>query len=325
MIDRRNYLDVRAYLKYLSEIRLAQANTSRAVLSRLNHLIVWADDTPFPDFQKIKPTFQAYMEGCKKPDGSLFSAQYLGSVFKYVRAFLFWAKREWPARYKYIDPSAIEAIRASRARSESSVLQKRELYTLEDVRKITSLPGDTVSDRRSIAAVAFLFLSGMRIAAFLSLPIQAVNLSEWSVRQLPELGVKTKNSKAAITYLLNIPDLREIVAAWDQEVRSKLPPTCNWYPVLNTWGEITDKKREAENGRINYRKALKKICEKAGVPYLSAHKFRHGHAVYALKRSSNVEQLKAVSQNLMHSNMGITDGIYGRLVNNDVRDVIQDL
>jgi hypothetical protein len=38
-----------------------------------------------------------------------------------------------------------------------------------------------------------------------------------------------------------------------------------------------------------------------------------------------MEELKAISQNPMHSTVGITDGIYGRLVEDDVHEAILGL
>ena len=64
---------------------------------------------------------------------------------------------------------------------------------------------------------------------------------------------------------------------------------------------------------------------KVGLLYHYPHKFRHGHAVYALKNSKDVSALKAVSQNLMHENLTITDGTYGVLSENDVRNQITEL
>jgi hypothetical protein len=52
------------------------------------------------------------------------------------------------------------------------------------------------------------------------------------------------------------------------------------------------------------------------------HKFRHGNAVYSLKMAKDIQALKAVSQNLMHSNISITDGVYGILSDNDVKGQI---
>jgi hypothetical protein len=47
--------------------------------------------------------------------------------------------------------------------------------------------------------------------------------------------------------------------------------------------------------------------------------------VYALKNAKDVSALKAVSQNLMHENLTITDGVYGILSETDVRKQIADL
>ena len=62
------------------------------------------------------------------------------------------------------------------------------------------------------------------------------------------------------------------------------------------------------------------ICALANVPYLSPHKLRHGHVVHALRQARNLEDLKAISQNVMHSSITITDGIYGNLAGDTVRD-----
>lgn len=59
--------------------------------------------------------------------------------------------------------------------------------------------------------------------------------------------------------------------------------------------------------------------------YYSPHKFRHDHAVYALKNAKDVPALKTVSQNLMHANISTADGLYGMLSENDVREQIGSL
>jgi site-specific recombinase XerC len=54
------------------------------------------------------------------------------------------------------------------------------------------------------------------------------------------------------------------------------------------------------------------------LPHHSPNKFRHGFAVIALKNANDIQALKAVSQTLMHSNLSITDGVYGILSQIDV-------
>lgn len=61
------------------------------------------------------------------------------------------------------------------------------------------------------------------------------------------------------------------------------------------------------------------------LPYHSPHKFRHGFAVFSLKRADDIGQLKAISQNLMHANISITDGIYGGLSESDINEQITSL
>jgi hypothetical protein len=59
--------------------------------------------------------------------------------------------------------------------------------------------------------------------------------------------------------------------------------------------------------------------------YYSPQKFRHGNAVYSIKLAKDIAALKAVSQTLMHSNLSITDGIYGILSEIDIRKQIDRL
>ena len=55
------------------------------------------------------------------------------------------------------------------------------------------------------------------------------------------------------------------------------------------------------------------MCKEVGIPYKSPHKLRHGHAIFGLKHANTMEDMKAVSLNLMHSSITITDSIYTKL------------
>jgi integrase len=67
------------------------------------------------------------------------------------------------------------------------------------------------------------------------------------------------------------------------------------------------------------------ICNRACVTFRSAHKLRHGHAIFGIKNSRNIQDLKAISQNLMHSSLTVTDGIYGNLSGEDFTETISKL
>ena len=57
-------------------------------------------------------------------------------------------------------------------------LEKLDFYTEEDMLKIAQLTPLSVIDLRNIAAFIFIYLSGMRITAFLSMPIFSVHLED---------------------------------------------------------------------------------------------------------------------------------------------------
>jgi integrase len=83
---------------------------------------------------------------------------------------------------------------------------------------------------------------------------------------------------------------------------------------------------EAYNERRNLiERDLRILCKLAGLTYLSPHKLRHGHVVHALKQARNMAEFKAISQNVMHASTIITDQVYGKLIANDVQNIIGNL
>ena len=100
-----------------------------------------------------------------------------------------------------------------------------------------------------------------------------------------------------------------------------------WYPVIHiSLGQqkLTDTSPGQFRGHM-LRDNLNKLFEKAGLEPMSPHEFRHGHAVYGLKAAKDVSDLKAVSMNLMHSTIGITDQIYAVPTDRDMQERIAKL
>ncbi len=180
---------------------------------------------------------------------------------------------------------------------------------------------------RDRAAAARLYLTGERISAFATSPILALDLRERCVRQWPELGVHTKFGKKATTFLLPFPKLIDIVSEWDEIVRTNLPHNHPWYALIEQrWGEqIFSKEPPGKNRHQALEKRLKLLYALAGLPFKSAHKFRHGHAVFGLMHAQTMADYKAISVNLMHDSLTVTDGIYARIMENDVKNRIHGL
>ena len=324
MINRDNYKDVKGRLNHLKEIKRNAAQTLKRRWAQLRHLLEWADETLFSRAAAIRPTFPSHLETARNDGRSKSLAPSTRkATCEAIRAFFHWAKRKYSRRYRQITDTWIETLRVPKVTGN---VKEHELFTVDEVRKLLTLPVETLTEQRDQAAIVFLFLSGARVGAFVSLPIHAIDLENHKVRQMPSLGVRTKNRKEAITYLLNIPDLLEVVARWDGLVRAKLPLNALWYATLTTDGMNFTGSTEAGKGReAAVAKGIRQLCARAGISYHSPHKLRHGHAVYAIKRAKGAADLKAVSQNLMHASLTTTEKIYGGLLDDDVSTRIEAL
>ena len=141
------------------------------------------------------------------------------------------------------------------------------------------------------------------------------------------MAFEPRTAKAATTYLLPIPDLLDAAGEWDDFVRRQDPLPAVWYPpIISLWGELQlAPDPPGAHRNIGLNKRLRQLFEAADLPYKSAHKFRHGHAVYALQHASTMADYKAVSMNLMHSDIRVTDSIYAPLAGDEVKNRIANL
>jgi integrase len=324
MINRANWKLIREYLKYRNEVDHISKSSQRLEESRLHHLLEWANEITFDKVIKIRPTYPEYVLGARADGGEgLLSPVYVQKVIRSAYRFLKWLKVQKKG-YAILTQAFLDTLQPPRMTIEE---KEHEAVTLEEIRAIAKAPVTTVGERRIRASAVFWFLSGVRIGAFVSLPLSAVDMDSLAVKQWPKLGVKTKFKKHATTFLLNIPDLLEVVNSWDREVRGACHNNGYWFAQLSPdSGEIIPSVMRPGEYRASIAcRDLKEWLNKIGLPYHSPHKFRHGHAVYALKMARDIQALKAVSQNLMHSNISITDGVYGILSNIDVRSQITTL
>ncbi len=323
MIERQNWLDTKQYLAHIEKIG-RNPETVKRVRGLLRHLLEWADETPFPKARMIDPAFPAYLSSNRNDgrDGGLSPAS-MKKACEYSRMFFNWIRGEHFSRYKTISTSWIETLYPNKSNSLQSEYYEHKFWEIDQVRKIAALEPKNLTEERDQAALVFLFLSAMRAQAFVSLPVDAVDLRQFKISQFPKMGVHTKNAKAARTDMLRLPDLLAVVQAWDAKVRAAGSPL--WYPRIDRWHRFVDPAKGLcwVTRRQIINEGIKVLCERAGIPYLSSHKLRHGHAVYMMRRVKDMKQLKSLSQNLMHSSVATTDGIYARLVQDDIANLYE--
>jgi len=327
VIERQNYLKIKEHLKYLEEVLQLNPASVERYRFYLRHLLLWADRQNFRDVQVIRPTLPAYLASLPGKEGKGTLAG--GSQKKIIdssKRFFRWAKSTYPREMNSLPVAWIDTLRLSR---QPQVSAENVFVTLEEVKILISVPvpENNLVLLRDQAAAALLFLSGMRASAFTTLPISGVDLENLTLRQWPELGVHTKNSKRATTFLLNIPELLDPVRRWDAVVRTTLPASTPWYaPVAHTWGDQRLSPKEPGKTRSQaLQKRLELLFSLANVKFKSPHKFRHGHAVYGLLHAQTMADYKAVSMNLMHDSIEITDSTYAPMLSSDVQERIAGL
>jgi integrase len=324
MINRDNYKLVQKYLDYRIEVDQITPGSKQKEVTHLRYLLEWADKVEFVKASNIRPTFPEYMLTARQDDqeGQL-SAEYIKKVMATARRFFSWLVLN-RIGYKSIKASWITTLKIKRL---SNPPRHSEAVTLEEIKAIAKAPVLNTGERRTRAMAVMLFLSGMRIGAFVSLPLECVDLDNLTIFQYPSKGVRTKNRKTAKTTLLNIPELLEVVKAWDTEVRSILPDRGLWFaPLLPDTCEIDPGcVTPGEHRETLACKHLKAWLGKVGLKYHSPHKFRHGHIHFAMSHCRTIEEYKAVSLNVMHSSMEITDQFYSVLDSDQVRNRIQQL
>ena len=323
MINRLNYHWAKDYLEHLSDVAQLNNQSIDRYRAYLRHLLVWADESPLSRSYTLRPAFPAYI--VSRPVHSLTPAT-VRKIMQTSQCFFRWLKLTYASQFRDLPVSWIDTLRPPRL---AEAVKEHNFVSLEDMNRIARLPAgpDNLPRWRDQAAAALLFLSGMRAGALTSLPISAVYLADRAIHQWASLGIRTKNSKSATTFLLPIPELLDVVEQWHGYVRERLPETSMWYPsIISHWGDYDLSPYAAGPNRVHtLGKRLRLLFQAAGLPFQSAHKFRHGHAVWALQHAETMADYKAVSQNLMHGDIRITDGIYAPLLGDEVQQRIAKL
>ena len=334
LIAPANYLLLQEFLHYLEKAFLVCEETRGRYESYLRLLLRWASGQLFEHAPLIEPSFPQFLLAYLKPTVEKpLSASTMEKAAQLTRRFFEWARVEYPTRFRTINPHWIATIRIPERERNKGKGESEEddhvFISLEEALGLLRVPGDPedIDLLRDQAAAALMFVSGARPGAFATLPIHAVDIGGRKIRQHPKLGVHTKFSKSATTYLLDIPELLETAQRWDDFIRPRLPETAMWYtPIKICWGEHTlsaERPGKHRNGALAGRMAM--LFARAGLEYKTPHKFRHGHAVYALRHARSMADYKAVSQNLMHESINTTDGIYARLLGSEIQDRIDRL
>lgn len=321
LIERKNY----KWIQQFMENGIGVGNDSlERYWSYLRHLLLWAMETLLCRADTIRPSYLAYVTNLPSPRGDgPISHDTRKKMLGLAKRFFCWAKTDCP-EFRSLPSTWICTLKYSKPARRC--MDEHIYVSLDEMFRLIEVPADEndLALRRDKGAAAALFLTGMRAEAFTTAPIQAFNFNELYVQQWADLGVVTKNGTEATTFMLPIPNLIDAALKWDTFVRAELPPMARWYAATDQkWGDQQLSQNEpGKNRNTALDKRLKLLYAKAELPYKSAHKFRHGHAVWGLQHARTMADYKAVSMNLMHGNVKVTDEIYAPLLSTEVQQRI---
>jgi integrase len=126
---------------------------------------------------------------------------------------------------------------------------------------------------------------------------------------------------------LPIPELYKVVLDWFNLAEAKTNGRGYFFSILdNRGGNIIFSKANAGNHRNHkLNKRLRLLAHQLGHTYMSAHKFRRGHTFWGLEQSKDMKQYKAISLNLGHQDIRITDQYYSAFSNDDTAEILASL
>jgi integrase len=323
---KRRFLEYRKFARQLSEKTLDRE------IAALERFDVWNGRKDFARFHIEQAMgFRTHLEQSKTTAGKPLGKSTMRSVLATLREFILWLSQQdgFRSRIKAADADYFNLSRRDEA--EARAAPPRPAPSINQAKRALALmPCTTPQQKRDKAVFALLCLTGVRVAALVSLKIKHVDLQEKSVTQNPR-EVATKFGKVIDTIFAKEFSEAEIALAdwitYCDEV-ALYGPDDPLFPATaitansNTGFTASGFKRQHWKTTEPVRKIVRIAFEVAGVPNYGPHAFRHMLARHAAKNAASVAELVATSQNLGHTDVLTTLRSYGQISREDQRKLV---
>lgn len=305
MINRQNKKLVDEYLQHRTRYDSLDPKSIRLERSLSMHYLTWADLQPFKNAPKFDVTLKEYVRAHRDSTGKPLSQNYQRKIIGSAKLFFTWLTIHKQG-FRSITPAWLSTLKI---RIVDGEFDDAKTILLDEVLQIARTPVNNLVEERVRAGAVFLYLSGMRIDAFISMPLKAVNFDSLEVKQTPALGIRTKNKKSATTFILELQELFDVVKAWDVKVRSILLPEGFWFaPISPQTSELDLEVTEVgEHRSSRFRKDLSDWLSKHNLAYHAPHNFRRGHANFLFDNAEDINDLEAARDNLMQESLTTTE------------------
>lgn len=314
----------RKYYRYLKEA----LGFSDATINTIERSILAYEDFTgqegFGGFSQRKAIgFKKWLQE-KCYQGKALSVTTIYHYLRHLKSFFGWLSGQ-PGFKSKIHFDSISYLSLEKKKTMEARATKQVKYPSLDyvIKLANSIEIKSVIDQRDRALICFLLLSGMRVRAVSTLPLGCFNKGTLTIDQDPKMGVETKFGKTIQTILFQFDDglVKHLIdwAIYLEKIKLFSPadplfPRSKIEQIENGLTFFSDKVEPAFwKGTGSIRDILKSRSSQAGLEYFNPHSYRHAASHLAMKNRYDIEEIKAISQNLGHEFLGTTILTYGKL------------
>lgn len=302
--------------KGLSQSSIDKAAASIAIYDR------WLKGKDYRAFHSERArAFKRHLQGLRNErTGAPLSAATINGVLRDVMKLLDWMADQpgYKSRISRADVAYLTPDRKSEQARRSTLWKPHPSH--EQLNHLLSIaPAETVVQRRERALIAFLFLTGSREGAAITVQLRHVDLANKCV-QFDGRSVDTKFGKSFTTSFFPFgDDVERILRDWITELRQDhlFSDTDPLFPKTRVAVgpsrrfEALGIAREPWAGPSSAARIFKQAFVNAGLPPFSPHRVRDTIAELAKLHCRTPEDYKAWSQNMGHNDVMTTFSSYG--------------
>ena len=312
----------RKYLVWLKDARgLSDATVDKAAAA-ISVYEAYLDGKDFRSFHAERArAFKRHLASrANRASGTPISEATAAAILRDVKSFFLWLADQpgYKSRVSHADAAYFSAPRkVDNARRGG--LWKPHPSPKQVVRVLSKMPAETIVERRDRALVAFLFLTGSRDGAVITLQLRHVDLDNACIH-FDGRSVDTKFGKCFTTVFFPFgPVVERIVRDWiDELVDTHGFGPCDPIFPKTRIGLSANRRFAAAGldrapwaGASSVVRIFKAAFVVAGLPPFSPHRVRDTIAEFGSQVCRSPEEYKAWSQNMGHDNVLTTFMSYG--------------
>jgi integrase len=312
----------RDYVLYLEEAKRRDPITVDRVLKSIARFEESTRRKDFKSFHRQQAVAfkKKLAEGLNPRTGERLSKATVHSILRDLHAFFFWLAH-LPGFKSHIGFSDADYFNLSdKDIAIAQARREKNVPTLAQVElALSSMPENSVLERRNRAVVAYAVVTGARVAALASFRLGDINVDESFVDQ-DARHVKTKFSKTFRTFLMPVSDLAMSIAKdWHEEMSADptrgpqdplFPATAMGLSVDGIF-KPDGLARNAWSTTGPIREIFQAAFDSAALPYFNPHSIRDMLVRHIMALDLPLETLKSWSQNLGHQGLLTTLTSYG--------------